>query len=486
MPKPHLRLASNHACLLSATLRSVIQKGEFIVKELTKGSPLKLILTFAVPLLIGNLFQQLYSLSDTIIVGQTLGVNALAAVGSTGSIQFLIIGFAQGMTAGLSIMTAQFFGAHDYRKVKESFATSIVISLLVTLVLTFLSVYFIHDILMLMNTPAEIEKNAQTFSTIIFGGIGIQMAYNLLANIIRSLGDSRTPLYFLIIAAIVNILLELLFIIVFKWGVAGAGYATLLAQLFSVVLCVIYIMKKIPLLQIHFSDFKKITMKFIGNHLNVGIPMAFQSSIIAIGSIMIQSALNSLGTNAVAATTASSKIDQIATLPMMSFGVAMATYTAQNYGAAEYGRILKGVKSALLMSVSFSIAAGLLMIFFGQPMVMVFVGHVNHEVLSLSQIYFNVNASFYPLLAILFIFRNTLQGLGKSIVPTVAGLAELAMRIGAALFLATTFGYAGACFASPLAWIGSCLVLITSYVKSVKMLKRRQQEKDASELATNS
>lgn len=486
MPKPHLRLASNHARLLSATLRSVIQKGEFIVKELTKGSPLKLILTFAVPLLIGNLFQQLYSLSDTIIVGQTLGVNALAAVGSTGSIQFLIIGFAQGMTAGLSIMTAQFFGAHDYRKVKESFATSIVISLLVTLVLTFLSVYFIHYILMLMNTPAEIEKNAQTFSTIIFGGIGIQMAYNLLANIIRSLGDSRTPLYFLIIAAIVNILLELLFIIVFKWGVAGAGYATLLAQLFSVVLCVIYIMKKIPLLQIHFSDFKKITMKFIGNHLNVGIPMAFQSSIIAIGSIMIQSALNSLGTNAVAATTASSKIDQIATLPMMSFGVAMATYTAQNYGAAEYGRILKGVKSALLMSVSFSIAAGLLMIFFGQPMVMVFVGHVNKEVLSLSQIYFNVNASFYPLLAILFIFRNTLQGLGKSIVPTVAGLAELAMRIGAALFLATTFGYAGACFASPLAWIGSCLVLITSYVKSVKMLKRRQQEKDASELATNS
>lgn len=456
------------------------------MKELTKGSPLKLILTFAVPLLIGNLFQQLYSLSDTIIVGQTLGVNALAAVGSTGSIQFLIIGFAQGMTAGLSIMTAQFFGAHDYRKVKESFATSIVISLLVTLVLTFLSVYFIHDILMLMNTPAEIEKNAQIFSTIIFGGIGIQMAYNLLANIIRSLGDSRTPLYFLIIACIVNILLELLFIVVFKWGVAGAGYATLLAQLFSVALCVIYIVKRIPLLQIHFSDFKKITMKFIGTHLNVGVPMAFQSSIIAIGSIMIQSALNSLGTNAVAATTASSKIDQIATLPMMSFGVAMATYTAQNYGAAEYGRILKGVKSTLFMSVSFSIAAGLLMIFFGQPMVTVFVSDVNPEVLSLSQIYFNVNASFYPLLAILFIFRNTLQGLGKSIVPTVAGLAELAMRIGAALFLATTFGYAGACFASPLAWIGSCLVLITSYVKSVKMLRRRQQEKDANQLATNS
>lgn len=456
------------------------------MKELTKGSPLKLILTFAVPLLIGNLFQQLYSLSDTIIVGQTLGVNALAAVGSTGSIQFLIIGFAQGMTAGLSIMTAQYFGAHNYRKVKESFATSIVISLLVTAVLTFLSVYFIHDILMLMNTPAEIEKNAQIFSTIIFGGIGIQMAYNLLANIIRSLGDSRTPLYFLIIAAVVNVLLELLFIIVFRWGVAGAGFATLAAQLFSVVLCIGYIVKKIPLLQVHFADFKKATLKMITTHLNVGLPMAFQSSIIAIGAIMIQSALNSLGTNAVAATTASSKIDQIATLPMMSFGVAMATYTAQNYGAAEYGRILRGVKSALGMSVTFSIAAGLLMILFGKPMVTVFVGQASPEVLSLSQIYFNVNASFYPLLAALFIFRNTLQGLGKSIVPTLAGLAELVMRIGAALFLATAFGYAGACFASPLAWIGSCLVLITSYIKAVKMLRRRQKEKDEQKLAANS
>jgi len=452
--------------------------GDFTVKELTKGSPIKLILTFAVPLLIGNLFQQLYSLSDTIIVGQTLGVNALAAVGSTGSIQFLIIGFAQGMTAGLSIMTAQFFGAHDYRKVRESFATSILISLVVTAVLTFLSVYFIHDILMLMNTPAEIEHNAQTFSTIIFGGIGIQMAYNLLANIIRSLGDSRTPLYFLIIAAVLNVLLELLFIVVFHWGVAGAGFATLAAQLFSVLLCVLYIIKKIPLLQIHWVDFKKVDRKMITSHLNVGLPMAFQSSIIAIGSIMIQSALNALGTTAVAATTASSKIDQIATLPMSSFGVAMATYTAQNYGAAEYGRILKGVKSAVLMSVGFSVAAGLLMIIFGQNMVTVFVGNADQDVLSLSQIYFNVNASFYPLLAILFIFRNTLQGLGKSVVPTLAGLAELAMRIGAALFLATRFGYAGACFASPLAWIGSCLVLITSYVQSVKMLRRRQKEKD--------
>ncbi|GBG94493.1 MATE family efflux transporter [Ligilactobacillus salitolerans] len=449
------------------------------MKELTKGSPIKLILSFALPLLIGNLFQQIYSLSDTIIVGQTLGVKSLAAVGSTGSIQFLIIGFAQGLTAGLAIMTAQYFGAQDFRKVRESFATSIVISLVVTLILTFLSVYFIHDILMLMNTPAEIEPQAQVFSTIIFGGIITQMAYNLLANIIRSLGDSRTPLYFLIIAAVLNVFLELLFIVVFHWGVAGAGFATVTAQMFSVLFCVIYIIKKIPLLQVHWTDFKKIDSKAIKSHLSVGLPMGFQSSIIAIGSIMIQSALNALGTTAVAATTASSKIDQIATLPLNSFGVAVATYTAQNYGAGEYSRILKGVRSATILTVSFSIVAGLVMIIFGQDLVMVFLGKSDPGVLKLSQIFFNVNASFYPLLGLLFIFRNCMQGLGKSAVPTMAGVAELAMRIGAALILAPIFGYAGACFASPLAWIGSCLVLITSYVQSVKMLKRRQEAKDA-------
>lgn len=445
------------------------------MKELTKGNPLKLILFFAIPLLIGNLFQQLYTISDTLIVGQTLGVDALAAVGATGSIQFLIIGFAQGLTAGLAIMTAQHFGARDYRKVRESFAASIMISLVVTVILTFLSLYFIKDILVLMQTPKKIEHDAFIFISIILGGIIASMSYNLLANMIRGLGDSRTPLYFLIIAAVVNIILELLFIIVFKWGVAGAGIATIVAQTFSVFLCIIYIIRKIPLLQVHWSDFKSVTWKVIGQHLYVGLPMAFQASIIAIGSIMVQSALNSLGTTAVAATTASSKIDQVATLPMMSFGIAMATFTAQNYGARKYGRILQGVKQCLLVSCTFSIIAGLLIMKFGQEMVMLFVGHSEQKVLDLSQVYFNVNCTFYVVLAVLFIIRYTLQGLGQSIVPTIAGVSELVMRTLAALFLATTFGYAGACFASPLAWIGSCVVLIFSYVKAVKMLKRREK-----------
>lgn len=450
------------------------------MKELTKGSPIKLILMFTFPLLIGNLFQQFYSISDTLIVGQTLGVKSLAAVGSTGSIQFLIIGFAQGLTAGLSILTAQYFGAHNYKKVKQSFAVNIVICTVMTIVLTALSLFFVKNILQLMKTPAAIAADAQTFISIIFAGIFSSMAFNLLSNIILALGDSRTPLYFLIIAALLNIVLELLFILVFKMGVAGAGYATVIAQVFSVVLCVWYIIRRIPLLQVTKQDFQAITWREIGRHLYIGLPMAFQTSIIAIGSIMIQSALNGLGTTAVAATTAASKIDQLAIQPMMSFGIGMATFTAQNYGAHLYNRILQGVKQCLFVSILFSFAAGFSVIFFGQAMVSLFVGSSATKVLQLAQVYFNVNGSFYFVLATLFILRYTLQGLGQSIVPTLAGIAELTMRSLAALLLATSWGYIGTCFANPLAWFGSCSVLLFSYFKAIKMLRaqsRQAQEK---------
>lgn len=448
------------------------------MKTLTKGNPIKLILLFAVPLLIGNLFQQLYSLSDTIIVGQTLGVDALAAVGSTGSIQFLIIGFAQGLTAGLSILTAQYFGAGDYQKVRQSFVTSIVITVIVTVLLTIFSLTFVGKILDLMQTPAEIKNDAQTFISVIFASMVVLMAYNLLSNIIRALGDSKTPLYFLIFATIVNVILELLFLLVFHWGIAGAGFATVLAQGVSVVLCIVYIVRKLPLLQIEWKDFKTITKESLGKHLYVGLPMAFQMSIIAIGSVLLQSALNGLGTTAVAASTAGGKIDQLATLPLMSFGVAMATFTAQNYGAKKYGRILQGVRQTIIVSIAVAIIGAVLIIIFGKQLVTLFVGNQAPAVLKLSQTYFNITCTFYWVLGILFVIRYTLQGLGQSIVPTLAGIAELVMRSSAALFLAKALGYAGACCANPMAWAGSCFVLIPSYVKSYKMLKQREKEQD--------
>lgn len=445
------------------------------MRDLTKGSPAKLILMFTVPLLIGNVFQQFYNMVDMIIVGQTLGKNALAAVGATGSLTFLIIGFAQGLTAGLAIITAQRYGAKDYRGLKKSFAASVVISLIVTIVLTVLSLVFIHPMLQLMQTPPEIIDQAQTFISIILLGIFASMSFNLLSNVIRALVDSRTPLFFLIIAVIINVVLDLIFIILFGMGVEGAAIATVIAQVSSSVLCLVYIKKKIPLLQLRKKDFS-FDKEEIRVHLNAALPMAFQSSIIAIGAIVLQAALNSLGTDVVAAQAAASRIDQFANQPMMSFGIAMATFSAQNYGAKEYGRILKGVKQTLMMSIGFSLVAGATVIFFGHSLMKLFVSSSETRVFELAQTYFNINGSLYWILAILFILRYTLQGLGQSKIPTIAGMMELLMRSFAAIILTGMLGYAGAAAASPLAWAGSVAVLLYSYLRSMKQLKQLDNE----------
>lgn len=441
------------------------------MKELTNGKPLKLIFLFTIPLLIGNIFQQFYNMADMIIVGQTLGKNALAAVGATGSITFLIIGFAQGLTSGLSIITAQRFGAKDYQGVKKSFAVSIFISAIVTLILTALSLVFVRPLLLLMQTPKEILADAQTFISIILIGIFAAMAFNLLSNMIRALGDSRTPLVFLIIASVINVVLDLVLIINFHMGVAGAGVATVTAQVVASLLCLIYIQRRIPNLQVRKKDFT-FDKREIRDHLNAALPMGFQTSIIAIGAIVLQGALNSLGTDAVAAQAAAGKIDQFAIQPMMSFGITMATFTAQNYGAKKYGRILEGVKSALGLSIIFSFFAGGIVIFFGRQLVTLFVSASETQVIHLSQLYFNINGSLYWVLAILLVVRYTLQGLGQTVIPTLAGIMELVMRSFAAILLTAMFGYVGAAAASPLAWIGSTVVLVFSYFKAIKRLKQ--------------
>lgn len=440
--------------------------------DLTKGNPLELIIMFTGPLLIGNIFQQLYSIIDTLIVGRTIGVNALAAVGSTGGLNMLIIGFCTGTTAGLSIMTAQRYGAQDYKGVKRSFATSIVISAVITLILTVISVIFARHILVIMKTPASIIVDAQKFITIIFAGIFASMAFNLLSNIIRALGDSRTPLFFLVIGVIVNILFDFIFILGLHMGVEGAGYATVSAQIIAAILCLVYIYRRIPILVLRRKDFK-ITKKDITDHLKVGLPMGFQSSIIAIGSIVLQIMLNTLGASAVAAYTAAGKIDQLATQVGNSFGIALATYAAQNYGAREYGRISKGVRQTLTVSIIFSLVMGALIIIFGRPLVNLFIGDQQPQVTALAQIYFRFNSSSYFILAILFAIRYTLQGLGQSFIPTLAGIAELFMRIFAGIILVRMLGFTGASMANPLAWIGSCLVLLSSYFKTMQQLKRR-------------
>lgn len=444
-----------------------------MTKSMTTGNPAKLILMFTLPLIAGNIFQQLYILIDTLIVGRTIGVNALAAVGSTGSLMFFMIGFVIGLTTGFSIITGQRFGAGDHDGVRQSAAACAILSVFSSLLLTLFGVLTARPLLEIMQTPPEIIDDAYKFIAIIYAGISATLLFNMLSNLIRALGDSRTPLFFLILASLLNIALELLFILVFGWGVAGAAIATVIAQAISGFLCLHYIAKYLPILRLTKKDWH-LSKDILWQHLRIGLPMGFQASIIAIGAIVLQVALNHLGPTAIAAYAAAQKIDMIAGMPMMSFGMAMATYTAQNFGANNIGRIRHGVNQCVLMSVSFSVLVGAFNIFFGGWMTGWFVGDQAPEVIALAEIYLKINGSCYWILALLFIYRYTLQGLGQSLVPTFAGVMELGMRVFAALVMAEYFGFAGVSAASPLAWVGSVVPLIIAYYFLMRRLIRQK------------
>lgn len=447
-----------------------------MTRNMTAGSPAKLIVMFTLPLIIGNIFQQFYSMADTLIVGRTIGVNALAAVGCTGSITFFILGFVMGLTSGLTIITAQKFGASDLLGVRKSFAAGIIISSAVTVILTAVSMAGARGMLELLNTPEEIIDDAYSYLIVIFAGIIASVIFNLLSNAIRALGDSRTPLLFLVAACVINIVLDFVFILVFHMGVAGAGWATVLAQMISGGCCIVYIKKRLPMLCVKKEDFK-LAAEDYKIHLGTALPMAFQMSIIAIGALILQFALNGLGAVSVAAYTAAQKIDTIATQPMNSFGATMATYTAQNFGAGKIDRIRKGVFQCAVISVSFSIVMGLVNIFAGYQLTGIFVGAKETEVLRLSEVYLKINGSMYFLLALLFVYRFTLQGLGKGMAPTIAGIMELVMRAFAAIVLTGSMGFAGASISNPLAWLGACIPLMAAYYITMKKIETDQKEK---------
>jgi putative MATE family efflux protein len=440
-----------------------------MAKPMTEGNPAKLILFFTVPLILGNLFQQLYNMADTFIVGRTIGVKALAAVGSTGSLLFFIIGFAFGFTAGLSIITAQCYGAKDYEGVRTSFAASILLSIIVTIVLTIPSTLFARPVLELLNTPADIVDHAYNYLVIIMSCIFAPMFFNLFSNIIRALGDSKTPLFFLAIVCVLNIILDLVFILIFKMGVQGAAIATVISQLTAAFLCYIYIRKKLYVLHLtqeHFINAPKMFLR----HIRIAIPMGFQASIIAIGAIILQFALNGLGTISIAAYTAGSKIDSVAVMPLNSFGATMATYTAQNYGAGKLKRIKEGVKQCVIMALIFSFIIALINITLGRHIAQVFLGRDATQAVSYARLFLIINGSMYWALALLFIYRFTLQGLGHSFIPTIAGIMELIMRAFAAIVLTSLLGFMGASMANPLAWIGALIPLTWTYHKEMKKL----------------
>lgn len=441
-----------------------------MTKDMTKGTPWKIILLFSIPIFLGNLFQQFYSMVDTMIVGRYVSVEALSAVGSTGSINFLILGFAMGITSGFAVITAQRFGAGNEEEVRRSVAHCIILCVIFTIVLTVGSVLLTKPLLKIMNTPENIFHDAYVYIVILFGGMFAPIYYNMISSIIRALGDAKTPLYFLIISSLLNIFMDYYSIVYLNMGVVGAALATVLAQFISAVLCTIYCYYKFPILRLHKSDF--IFDPFFARiHLNVGIPMALQFSITAIGTVVLQGALNVFGSDYIAAFTAASKVEGLVAQSFLALGVTMANYCGQNRGAHEYARIKKGVKIAVIMVLVCSLLSILINVYGGQFFMSLFMEGESDkikEILGHGQVYLNTVAIFYPALAVLFIYRNSLQGMGESFIPLIGGVGELLARLIVAITLPNMIGFLGICLASPFAWIAADIPLIWKYRKMTK------------------
>ncbi|WP_416326193.1 MATE family efflux transporter [[Eubacterium] hominis] len=443
-----------------------------MVQDMTKGTPWKLILSFSIPLLIGNIFQQLYSMVDTIIVGRFVSVEALAAVGSTGSMSFLILGFVMGITSGFSVITAQRFGANDEAGVRRSVAMSMELCIIATVLLTIIAVLGAKPMLHLMNTPANIFEDASIYITIIYAGLFASVYYNMVSSISRALGDSKTPLYFLLVSSILNVILDLLFIISFQMGASGAAIATVISQFVSAVLCTIYMAKRYTILKLKKEDFR-FDWLFACSHLNIGLPMAFQFSVTAVGIMVLQSALNAFGSTAIAAYTAASKVEMLVTQPFATLGVTMATYCGQNKGANDFQRIHKGMTSCVVMCMVACVIASLINIMGGHAFTQLFMSEADPDVFQYSQQYLTTIAVFYPALGLLYIYRNGLQGMGESLVPMLGGVVEFIARLVVCLWLPSMLGYTAICMASPAAWVATTVLLLWKYVQVVKVEKKK-------------
>ncbi len=450
----------------------VCSAGEDIMKavqsDMTTGNPMNIIFNFTLPIFIGNVFQQFYNMADAVIVGKFVGNKALAAVGSTGTIMFLIYGFVVGMTAGFTVLTAQKFGAGDMPAMRRTVAGASFLSLLVGLVLTAAFMAFMKPWLTLMHTPEDIFADAYAYIMIISAGILAQMLYNLLASILRALGNSRVPLYFLILSALLNIVLDLVFIIVFHMGAAGAAAATVISQGVSGALCLVYIVKKVPLLHMTREDWK-LSGALLGTQIRIGIPMALQYSITAVGTMMVQASLNILGSTLVAAYTAAGKIEQIVTQAYVAMGTTMATYGAQNMGAGNISRIRQGFKASTVIGVVYAVVSAALVMTVGKYMTYLFVSEDVALIMDSVNTYLVCAGIFFIPLAIVNIYRNGIQGLGYGLLPMMAGVAELAGRGVVAVIAARQKSYLGVCLASPAAWVLAALLLIGMYYYVVKI-----------------
>ena len=426
-------------------------------KKMTEGNPLGLILGFSIPMLAGLLFQQMYNLVDTIIVGQTLGDSALAAVGSTGSINFLINGFCMGICSGFAIPVAQRFGAESYDSMRKFVGNSIILSAIFAIVITTFVSIFCFQILEIMQTPEDIIELAYSYISIIFFGIPVTFLYNLTAGIMRSLGDSKTPTYFLIMAAGINIVLDIVFIIVLGMSVDGPALATVISQLIAGLSCLIYMKKKFPILKLKRSDLK------LGPHhsqvlISMGIPFGLQYSITAVGSVILQTAVNGLGTIAVASMTAGAKVSMFVVCPFDALGGTMATYAGQNVGAKNIPRVKKGVWTAQLLGTIYAVFIFIVLYFAGRYILRLFTS--TDIVIEQAMMFLLANGITYTLLAAVNIFRFAIQGMGFSTFAIYSGVMEMIARILVAFTFVPMIGFSGAIWASPVAWLFAVIFLV--------------------------
>ena len=443
------------------------------VKNMTEGKPVPLIFSFAIPLMIGNVFQQLYTVVDTMVVGKALGVSALAALGAADWMNWMMLGIIQGFTQGFGILLAQEFGAKRYDNLRRSVGNSAVLSLLSAIVLLGIGQLLARPVLELLNTPARILPDALLYLRIMYLGIPVVMAYNLLASILRSLGDGQTPLHAMIVAAATNIFLDLLFVLVLGFGIAGAAIATLIAQLISSLFC-LYHIRKIDILTLQKADFRpsgRLPLRL----LRLGFPMAFQNAIISVGGMIVQFVVNGFGVLFIAGFTATNKLYGVLEVAATSYGYAMVTYTGQNLGAKRTDRIRKGVKSAILIALLTSLFIALLMLFFGKEILSWFISGTPEEfeqTLQIAYYYLAVMSICLPILYILHITRSAIQGMGNTILPLVSGIAEFVMRAVTAVFLPMLIGEHGIFYAEIMAWTGAVVILIISYFIVIRKMEQ--------------
>lgn len=440
-------------------------------KEMTSGRPLPLIFNFTMPLLLGNLLQQTYSLVDAAIVGRFLGINALASVGASSSVIFLILGFCNGCSCGFGIPVAQKFGARDYSLMRRYVSVSIQISLVLSVAIAIITSLYCSDILRVMRTPETIFDGAYAYLLVTFIGVPCTFLYNLLSSVIRALGDSKTPFWFLLFSTVLNVVLDLFCILVLHWGVLGAAIATVVSQGISAALCYVYMYRHFEILKGTAAE-RKFQFKLARNLLNIGVPMGLQFSITAIGSIMLQSANNALGTACVAAFTSAMRIKMFFICPFESLGIAMATYCGQNYGAGKPGRIWQGIKASSLMMIIYAAITFVILILGSRLLALLFVDSSETEILMDTELFLHVSSYFFPVLGLLCILRYSIQGAGYTNLAMLSGVSEMIARTLVSIYAVPAWGYLAVCYGDPTAWIAAVLFLIPAFIYVYRKLLR--------------